>query len=307
MEKVKRAWGRLGRVALPLLVFSFLPSCSSPPVDSAYQPYENILEILSDFQRHLADDTYRFPAATDLTGKNIYRATLIRLKNYEKANPRRFEAVVAYSKARAKEKLHDYEGARLSYLECMQIDSGLREEARSNLDMVSRFADVQNYTTEKKDIEDYLSEAEYRIEAWRSIIEECEGMHYECLAREEEEKAEEGLIRFMERNRDLIDKGTETQLLILRQMTLKHARSKKLNSHYMRFADFYRRLAEESVDGNDPAGLYFDRARFNECINSAMKLYRVVGQKDGTMEKLEAVGKLEALQAYRDRINSLAD
>ena len=307
MEKREKALPHLSPLALSVSVFIFLAGCSSRPVSTAYQPYENILEIHSDFQLHLADDTYRFHPAQDVTGKNINRATLIRLKNYEQAYPRRFGAVVAYSKARAKEKLHDYEGARLSYIECIQRDSRLKEEARRNLDIVSRFADIQAYTTEKKDIEDHLAEAEYKIDAWRSMIEELKGTHYECLAMEEEERAEENLIWFIERNRDLIDNGTETLLLMLRQMTIKHAQSKKLNSHYLRFADFYRQFAGECVDENDPGGLYFDRARFNECISSAMKLYRVVGQKDGTPEKLEAIGRLQALQAYRDRINKVAD
>ena len=294
-------------LALSFSVSVFLAGCSSTPVNTTYQPYENILEILSDFQRHLGDDIYRFQPASDITGKNIYRATLIRLKNYEKAYPRKFEAVVAYSKARAKEKLHDYEGARMSYLECVQMDSRLKEEARKKLDAVRRFADIQAYSIEKKDIEDHLSEAEYKINAWRSMIEEYKGTDYECMARGEEERAEEALIRFIDQNRVLIDKGTETMLLMLRQMTIKHAQSKRLNSHYLRFGDFYWQLARECVDKNDPVGLYFDRARFNECISSAMKLYRVVGQKDGTPEKLEAIGKLQALQAYRDRINEMAE
>ncbi|MDP8248726.1 MAG: hypothetical protein P9M00_11350 [Candidatus Tritonobacter lacicola] len=307
MEKREKVSPHLSLLVLSASVFFFLAGCSSRPVNTAYEPFENILEIHSDFQRHLSDDTYRFPTARDITGKNIYRATLIRLKNYEKAYPRRFEPVVAYSKARAKEKLHDYEGARLSYLECSQMDSRLREAARRNLGIVGRFADIRAYSTEKKDIEDHLAEAEYKIEAWRSMIDELKGTHYECLAREEEERAEENLIWFIGRNRDLIDNGTETLLLMLRQMTIKHAQSKKLNIHYLKFADFYRQLARECVNKNEPAGLYFDRARFNECVNSAMKLYRVVGQKDGVPEKLEAVGRLQAIQAYRDRINDMSD
>ena len=61
------------------LLIGMAVGCAGPGKAIKYRPAKTLLEILSDFQRHLRDDTYRFRAAQNLTGRNIYKATLVRL------------------------------------------------------------------------------------------------------------------------------------------------------------------------------------------------------------------------------------
>jgi hypothetical protein len=52
-----------------------------PTADPRYRPAESVLEVIAVLRRHVPDDTYRFESARDFTGRNVYRASLIRLEN----------------------------------------------------------------------------------------------------------------------------------------------------------------------------------------------------------------------------------
>ena len=47
---------------------------------SAGKLQEKVLAVL---RRHVPDDTYRFEAAQDYTGRNVYRSSLLRLEGME--------------------------------------------------------------------------------------------------------------------------------------------------------------------------------------------------------------------------------
>ena len=70
--------------------------------------------------RHVPDDTYRFPPAQDYTGRNVYRASLLRLENLERAYAPALgggvlDDVIAFAKGRALERLRGFELAATSY------------------------------------------------------------------------------------------------------------------------------------------------------------------------------------------------
>ena len=73
------------RVVLALLLGSAaLGGCrSTPEADPRYRPSESLLEVVAVLRRHVPDDTYRFAPARDFTGRNIYRASLLRLENLQ--------------------------------------------------------------------------------------------------------------------------------------------------------------------------------------------------------------------------------
>src|SRR5262245_55617013 len=91
---------RLSMVASGLIL---LAACATAPPPPIYQPYESLMQILADLQMHVDDDIYRFGQPRDIAGKNLFRATLERLKNYEATNPGAFPDVIAVSKAKALE------------------------------------------------------------------------------------------------------------------------------------------------------------------------------------------------------------
>lgn len=129
------------RIVLVGLAMAVVAGGCAPKIQESdrYKPAESLLEILSDFQRHLSDDTYRFPTFKDITGQNIYKATLLRLNNFERLYPNKFGPIVAYSRAKAYEKLHDYKAAVASYRQIIGTGGELEPKAKEGLQVCEAF------------------------------------------------------------------------------------------------------------------------------------------------------------------------
>jgi hypothetical protein len=126
------------------------------------------------------------------------------------------------------------------------------------------------------------------------------------LAREEEERLDRAKVAFLEINRHRLEDGNESVVLAYRQLLEKHKESKNSYRYQLEFADFYFALAQEYVAQADPQSLIFDSSVFEDLGRTALRLYAQVAQEDGIMEKLEAKGKLEALEAYIAKVGRLA-
>jgi hypothetical protein len=90
--------------------------------------------VVADLRHHVPDDTYRFEPASDFTGRNIYRASLLRLENLEKVHADALRAgtlddVIAFAKGRALERLRAYDLAAASYRRAAERDGPLRIDA----------------------------------------------------------------------------------------------------------------------------------------------------------------------------------
>ena len=288
-----------------LVVCVLISGCASKPAlraDARYEPYENILEIVSYLQRHANDNTYRFPAPQDPSGQNLYKASLIRLLNFEKIYPRRMPDVVNFSKGICLERLHDYAGALKAFKQVAESDSPLRERASNKMAILDKFNDLQNYSIQKNNIGDYLTEMEFKLDAWGKLVGETTGTPYEWTAREEEEKVEQHLAEFVAQNYLVIRNGVESALNLYRQLTIKHAQSKNINVHYLNWADFCALLSRRYAQEANPRSLEFDMETFNKSADAAIRLYSLVAQKDGATEKVEALGKLQAFNAFVAKI-----
>ena len=93
-------------------------SASQKKMEAAYGPTESVLEVVAVLRRHVPDDTYRFPPATDFTGRNAYRSTLLRLESIQSihANALRsgyMDPVIQFSKGRSLERLRAYDLAQV--------------------------------------------------------------------------------------------------------------------------------------------------------------------------------------------------
>ncbi|MEO2167063.1 MAG: DNA polymerase III subunit gamma/tau, partial [bacterium] len=104
------------RVALTAVAVSALgcSTFSSKQIEARYSPSEGILETVAVLRRHVPDDTYRFPPANDFSGRNVYRASLLRLESLERAEASAMRSgymddVIAFSKARSLERLRAFE------------------------------------------------------------------------------------------------------------------------------------------------------------------------------------------------------
>lgn len=298
-------------VSILLLLVLIVGCAKSVKIEERYQPHKNLLEILSDFRRHLDDNTYRFLVAKDITGKDIYKATLIRLENYEKAYPGYMEDIVTFSKAKAFEKLHDYEKAISNYQKLIGTKSKLENQANKNINICSDFLRVIKKDRKRRseldnsdngNLQEELKAFDSVLQRWNILNLKYKGTPYEFLAKEEEEKLDMAKIDFIVKNRDKLPDGIALSVIGYNQLIEKHRESKYIYSHILKFANLYNSFSREYVARNDPGSLSFNIEEFNQLANRALGLYEIVAGKDGISEKIEANGMIKSLHAYVEKI-----
>jgi len=310
-----RGWG-LAALALVPLAFATTgcETFSARQAESIYGPSEGILETVAVLRRHVPDDTYRFPPATDFTGRNVYRATLLRLESLERAEAPALEtgymdAVLLFAKGRALERLRGYDLAAQHYRESARLSKDLRDEARASAAICDRLAGAVAIGI---DLRDPLAESSGPLAldaaairrdldertAQLSLLEgELEGSHYRWIAQEEIERADRARAAYFVATRHVQPEGTLLALQELQRVASRHGASKLRLRHLLDLAEFYVVLAREYVAAVPPASLDFDPARFAEISDAAIRLFELVSSHDGRPEKLEATRQLEAFLA----------
>lgn len=305
MCEVKK--GRLLLVFLAVFALGTIDLGCAPTIKETerYKPAESLLEILTDFQRHLNDDTYRFPTFKDITGQNIYKATLLRLTNFERLYPNKFGPIVAYSRARAYEKLHDYEAALASYRQIIGTGSELEPEAKDRVKTCQAFLAAVTMPSTNGSVVKALDGFEKRAKDLERLVKQYRGTHYQNLARELLEQSDVERVSFLEANRNQIESGTELTIVEYNRIIKRHEESKNVYRHILRLGKFFEKLSREYSDHNNPEGLSFSMDEFQSYADSAMGLYTMVASKDGIIEKAEAQGLANSLRAYIAKIRSL--
>lgn len=270
-----------------------------------YVTEEDLLKVVGEVQRVAGKDTYRFPIAKDVTGANVYKATLTRLQDYEAKHPGAYPEIIAFTRARAYEGLHEYEKAMAQHQLVGQSKNRLNDEATKAIEVLTRFQEIKQRPITATTPLEYLQTLDIQIAAWQELQGQYAGSSYEALAREEEERLDWAKVAFLELNRYNIEDGNEAVVIAYRQLIGKHGESKNFYRYQMEFGDFYVTLAQEYAAQNDPQSLQFDPYQFEELGRAALRLYAQVAQEDGVIEKLEAKGKLQALEAYMAKIGRL--
>ncbi len=305
-------WGLLSALLFTLIGCE---TFSRKQIEAIYGPSEGILETVSVLRRHVPDDTYRFPPASDFSGRNVYRASLLRLENLERAEAEALrsgymDAVLLFSKARALERLRGFDLAAEHYRESARLSSELRENALESAAFCER---LEQATSIGIDLVDPIADggvaplpldpAAIRIDlderiARLSLLEgELESSHYRYLAQEEIERADSIRAHYFVAMRFVLPDGTLIALHELQRVVTRHGRSKNRLRHLLRLADFYAELSSEYLAAIPAESLEFDPARFSELADAAIQLFELVGSHDGRPEKIEATRKLEAFLA----------
>ena len=293
-------------------------SAKTKKLEAAYGPTESIIEVVAVLRRHIPDDTYRFPPATDFTGRNVYRSTLLRLENIERiqADPLRsgyMDPVVDFAKARALERLRAYELAVLLYLRVAERDGELSGPARESAGILEQIngalsvgihlrnpldSPALSPTQEVQDPKLAVGELEERVALLSFLYDELQGNYMRAVVAEEIERADEVRASYFVNRRYILPDGQLLAVSELQRVLSRHAASKKHLRHMINLADLYNDLAREYVAASPPQSLDFDPAQFQDLIDPAAQLYEAVAAHDGTPEKLEAGRKLEALLAF---------
>ena len=305
------------------------PSCTSSIEEkqaAIHGPTESVLEIVAVLRRHVPDDTYRFPPATDFTGRNVYRASLLRLENVERIHAESLKAghlngVVAFSKGRALERLRAFDIAAGYYEAAAERNARLHDEAVSSAAVCKAFAraieigpeprdplDRNPFWYDAADADAVVSDLDERISLLRDAARGA-AAHYQTIAREEIERADVARAKWFEAMRYTLPNGQVRAVSERQRVVSRHAASHRQLQHLLALADLYATLAKEYVEAVPPESLGFDPPRLRELVDAATQLYQRVASRDGTPEKLEASRKLEAFLAFtlqidRDRFAS---
>ena len=314
-------------IAVVVAAGSTLSACSAAKQRDAavYGPTESVIEVVAVLRRHVPDDTYRFPAASDFTKRNVYRSTLLRLENLEKvhANALRaghMDAAVAFAKGRSLERLRAYDLAAEHYRAAAGKSPRLRDEAVRSAEINERIHRANEIgidlpdplpSTGKRDpfptdSERVLAELDDRSARLSGLIDLYPESHYVYVVREEIERTDVVRAQYFATMRHALPGGQVRAISELQRVASRHASSKYHRRHLLDVANFYARMAEEYTQANPPESLRFDPVVFQELVEAAMQIYQTVAAEDGWSEKLEAGRRLEAflaftLQVDRDR------
>jgi hypothetical protein len=315
---VKRGRLRLAG-ALALAVLCARPAAAE---DSRYAPTANVLEVVATLRRHVPDDTYRFEPARDFTGRNVYRASLIRLENLEHVHADALRAghlddVIAFAKGRALERLRAYDLAADEYRRAAERQGQLQAEARRSAAVCDALAEAvatgfepdrplpkgaKRAPAPARD-EAAIAEFDRRVALLEAVESGAAGSHHVFVAREEIERADRARARWFVARRKLAPDGDVRAIAELQRVVTRHRASRNANRNLLELADLYARLAEEYVDSRPPESLWFEPPVFQELVDATSRLYEAVTNQDGAPEKLEAARKLEAFIAFTLRVD----
>src|SRR6266511_1791863 len=102
-----------------------------------------------------------------------------------------------------------------------------------------------------------------------------------------------------------LERGESTDHRRLQPASNQTSAKQESLSLFARFRRLLLRLAKEYASQYDPEGLVFDYQVLDQFVKSALKLYTEVAQVDGTVEKIEAQGKIEATRGFLEKMTRL--
>jgi hypothetical protein len=293
-----------------------LGCASSPEIDPRYRPAESVLEVLAVLQRHVPDDTYRFEAARDFTGRNVYRSSLLRLENLEQLHADALRAghldgAIAFGKGRALERLDAFDLAAEAYRLAADRERDLAAEARRSASVCDALDRAQGLTADvmvaraidAEGIEIAAPEAvigrfEERAALLGDVADAVEGTHHAFVVRRQQERADVERADWFREVRTFVPDGDLRAVAELQRVVTQHRDSARAPRHMLALADLYAALSSEYTVRHPAESLTFDPAEFRDLVDTSARLYEMVASRDGTPEKIEATRKLEAFLAF---------
>lgn len=276
---------------------------TTPP---QYERAESLLGIVAEFQRYRHADLYRFPYPRDLSGQNVFKATIVRLGNYQTVHPEKYGELIAFTRAQAYTRLGEYPTAIRMYEQAAAFGGDLAERARENARRLEEFRAATALPPQAENLAQFQAGLEKRIERCRQLAVRYDKTRpWGPLAQCEYEQAEVDLAEFLWANRQVIRDGPKRTLDLLEAIRERHRDSKNVFRHTLRLADWHHELATEYATLFPPERSLFVWETFERYTARAKSLYLEVAQSFGAEERTEAAGKLAALEALEHRVRNL--
>ena len=210
-------------------------------------------------RRHVPDDTYRFEPARDFTGRNVYRASLIRLENLESAHADALRAghldgVIAFAKARALERLRAYDLAAQHYREAAEREAELRDEAlraaalcdgaRRGAPLGSSRAGRRQATLRRRPADAASPDFDRRVALLEAMLPDVRRHPLRLPSCTRRSSAPTWRARAGSRRAPREPDGDVRAVADWQQVILDHRDSKNANRHLLALADLYASLAD---------------------------------------------------------------
>jgi hypothetical protein len=310
---------RLGLCALALTELLGCKSLAEKREEATYAPTESVIEIIAVLRRHVPDDTYRFPPGTDYSGRNVYRASLLRIENLERLQAGTLRAghldhVLHFAKARSLERLRAYDLAA-QHFDKARGNEVLRADAERGAHLNAAIAAALRIGIDLSDPMDSASafpidaelvvaEVDKRLALFTALLRNDPPPPYPSILREEIERADVARARYFTAMRQALSDGNLRAVAEWQRVVARHGPSKYRRRHMIEAANVYAALAREYVIAKPPESLDFDPPMFRELVDGATHLYEAVAHQDGTPEKIEAARRLEAFLAFTLQVDS---
>lgn len=290
----------------PLALCAALLACRTAPTPPEWQPHESLLTIVAELELHRDDDIYRFGQPRDATGQNVFRASIVRLENWQAQWPNRLRDVVLFAKALAYERLGEFETARGLFEEVARMETALAPAAREHLEPMARFAELAAFEPQGETLSLFLLDLDQHVDAWRREAARRRGTPWEAIAAVAWEQAEMQRAEILREARFSLRDGDERYRRACEDLIAHHGESHRVHRHHLRLGDFHRELAERLVIFSPPGQTAFDLATFEALVGAARSLYLRVERADGFREKREARARLAALEEFAERVREEA-
>lgn len=297
---------KLALLAAQAVLLLSLGACGTGRPDAAFDSQRSLAEVVATLQDGMDRDLYRFDPPTDLTGENLFRASLARLDRYEDlVSDPGFLASIRFARARAEERMLNFEEASILYAEVAAGDSELAERAREFGDFASRMAENHRVKEPQPD-GGRPDELLLRLAEQRQLLRELADTLADdprlCLVRMSLERLDVREREFLWRTRALFPGGSKVALDAARELVEDHVESRRVLEHSLRLADMYAELARAYVAAVDPGGYDFDATYARNLIQFAAQIYAEVAAVDGRPEREEARAALVSMEALSARI-----
>jgi hypothetical protein len=301
-KMIHRRWVWLTAVACAWLV-----GCSSAPTTPPqYQPAESLLTIIAEFQRYRDADLYRFAYPRDVSGQNVFKATLVRLSNYETLYPRqKYSEIIAYTRAQAYARLGEYETAGRFCKEAQGFKGELAARAAEDAAVIEEVRKASVLERQAENLADFQKLLEDRMARCQKLVGRYPRQPWQSLAQCEWEQAEVDHAEFIWANRQVIRDGPRKAFDLMETLRKHHRQSKNFYRHTLRLANCAYEMATEYATLFPPERAGFVWEDFQRWTSSAKSHYLEVGQSFGAQERTEAAAQLAALEAFERRVREL--
>ena len=297
---------RLAYVALALL--ALCAACSRTTGPPRRTPdYETLLLLQADFLRYARYDVYRAAPPLDLSGQNVFRATLARLDYFESTNPGVNSDIVDFLRGQAAVRLGNYASAIEAFGRVAETSESpeVAAKARERLERVWLLREAVQPTEQPENLGAYFTEIERRRGRLAEIEEQFAGSYDAVLARRELEQADVEYALALFRNRFLVEGSSQRALEFASDMIERHGSSRRVHEHRLMLGRFYLELAQDLAALSPPDRSGFDAEVFYGLAQAAQREFLTVSLADGYDEKLEAEGLLRTLEAFTRRTRNL--